>query len=96
VKFDKSGYAALGWSIVSFGLQIVENTKDARKFALSSSKFITEYMTRYAQYEKWFRRELPDEEFDRLLVEVYKTILLCLMVLDDYLQLCGPSSFSKF
>lgn len=96
VKFDKSGYAALGWSVVSFGLQIVANTNDAHKLALSSSEFVTEFMTRYAQYEKCFRGLQSDEEFDRRLVKVYKAILLYVMALDDYLRLCGPSSFPKF
>jgi hypothetical protein len=73
VKFDKSGYAALGWSIMAFGLQIIKNASDAREFVLSSSEVVTEYMTRYAQYEKWFRRETPDKEFDCRLVELTRT-----------------------
>jgi len=40
VKFDKSGYAALGWSVVSFGLQVAANAKEAREFVFSSSRVV--------------------------------------------------------
>jgi hypothetical protein len=96
VKFNKSGYAALGWSVVSVGLQVATNEKEARKLALSSSELITDFITRYAQYEKWFRRSQPDEEFDRRLVKVYKAILLYVIALDDYLRLWGLGSSSNY
>ncbi|KND94251.1 hypothetical protein TOPH_00804 [Tolypocladium ophioglossoides CBS 100239] len=88
VKFDKSGYAALGWSVVSFGLQVAENAKEAREFVFHSSEVVTGYMTRYAEYEKLFRGPLAGEEFDRCLTEVYKAILLYVMALDSYLRKC--------
>lgn len=84
VKFDKSGYAALSWSVLSFSLQVAANNKEARKCALSSSEFVTEFITRYAEYEKWFRGPQPDKEFDHRLVEVYKSILLYVIALDNY------------
>lgn len=96
VKFDKSGYATLGWSVVSFGLEVAANAKEAREFALSSSGFVTEFIIRYAQYEKWFRGPQPDEEFDRRLAKVYKAILSYVIALDDYLRLLGPGSSSEF
>jgi hypothetical protein len=86
-KFDQSGYATLGWSVVSFGLQVATNEQEARSLALSSSEFVTGFLTRYAQYEKWFRMSQPDEEFDRRLVKVYKAILLYVIALDKYLHL---------
>src|SRR6266566_7600052 len=94
VTFYKSGYAALGWSVLSFGLQVAANEKEARKCALSSSDFVMEFITRYAQYEKWFRGPQPDEEFDRRLVEAYKAILLYVVALDDYLHLGTRSVLS--
>ncbi|KAK5636078.1 hypothetical protein RRF57_011790 [Xylaria bambusicola] len=95
VQFDKSGYAALGWSVVSFGLQVTANNEDARKFALSSSEFVREYTTRYTEYETLFRGAEPDEEFDRRLVEVYKAILRYVIALDTYLRQDGLGRFSR-
>jgi hypothetical protein len=86
VKFDKSGYAALGWSVVSFGLQAAKNAKDAREFIYSSSALITGVLTRYAEYEKWCRGPEAGEEFDRRMTNVYQAILLYVMVLDDCLK----------
>jgi hypothetical protein len=85
VKFDKSGYAALGWSVVSFGLQVAKNAKDAREFIYSSSVVITRVLTRCAEYEK-FRGPEAGEEFDHLITNVYKATLLYVMALDDCLK----------
>jgi len=92
---DTSGYAALGWSVVSFGLQIAANAKEAREFAISSSEAITGYMSRYAQYEMLFRGLQTDQEFDRRVANVYKAILLYVMALDDYLQQCRAGWFPE-
>lgn len=93
VKFDKSGYAALGWSVVSFGLQVATNAKKAREFVISSSEVVTGFITRYAQYERLYRGPQPDKEFDRRVTNVYKAILLYVMTLDDYLQQRGTGLF---
>ena len=86
VQFDKSGYAALGWSVISFGLQFAANMEDARGFVFSSSEVITEVITRYAEYEQWCRGPQPDKEFDHRMTNAYKAILLYVMAVDDYLQ----------
>jgi hypothetical protein len=86
VKFDKSGYAALGWSVVSFGLQVAKNAKDAREFIYSSSALIIGVLARYAEYEKWCRGPEAGGEFDRRITNVYKATLLYLMALDDCLK----------
>jgi hypothetical protein len=96
VKFDASGYAALGWSVVSFGLEVALNAEKAREFVLSSSEVVTGFMARYMEYETWFRGQHAGEEFDRRVTSVYKAILLYVMALNDYLQQCGAGMFSKF
>ncbi|CZR64683.1 uncharacterized protein PAC_14581 [Phialocephala subalpina] len=88
VSFDKSGYAALGWSVVSFGLQVAANAGKAREFVLSSSEVVTGFMARYMEYEKYFRGQHAVGEFDRRVTKVYRAILLYVMALDDYLQQC--------
>jgi hypothetical protein len=95
VKFDRSGYAALGWSVVSFGLQVAANAKKAREFVLSSSEVITGIMSRYTEYEKWFRGLQTDKEFDRCLTNVYKATLLYVVALENYLRQCNAGSFSE-
>ncbi len=94
MKFDASGYAALGWSVVSFGLQGAANAKEARDFVFSSLEFVTEVMTRYAEYEEWCRGPHPSEEFDRRMTNVYKAVLLYVMALDQFLQQPKAGSFS--
>ena len=93
VKFDKSGYAVLGWSVVSFGLQVVVNAKKARNFVIKSSEIITQFMTRYAQYEALFRIPETEEEFDGHIVKVYSEILLYVIALNDYLKRCNLGMF---
>ncbi|KAI3324731.1 hypothetical protein HD806DRAFT_53878 [Xylariaceae sp. AK1471] len=95
VKFDKSGYAALSWSVVSFGLQVAANAEKTRDFVLSSSEVVTGLLARYIEYEKWFRGQHAGGEFDRRVMNVYKAILLYVMALDDYLQQCAAEHFVR-
>ncbi|RYO94460.1 hypothetical protein DL762_000556 [Monosporascus cannonballus] len=95
VKFDMSGYAALGWSVVSFGLKVAANAKQARQFVFDSLEVVTEIMTRYAQYETWCRGRGANIDFDRHVTNVYKAILLYVIALGDYLQQCGAGHFLR-
>jgi hypothetical protein len=95
VKFDKSGYAALGWSVVSFGLQVAANAGKAREFVCKSSEVVTGYMARYAEYEIHFRGTEADEGFDFRMKTVYKAILLYVIALHDYLRRCEAGWFSQ-
>ncbi|RYP79807.1 hypothetical protein DL769_002752 [Monosporascus sp. CRB-8-3] len=95
VKFDKSGYAALGWSVVSFGLQIAANAEQARQFVFDSLEVVTEIMARYAQYETWCRGREANRDFDRHMTNVYKAILLYIIALGDYLRQCGAEHFLR-
>lgn len=85
VAFDKSGYAALGWSVVSFGLQLATNAEDAREFVLSSAEVITRFMAKYRHYDRMFRGADVGEDFDRHLTNVYKAILRYTIALHEYL-----------
>ncbi|RYO96337.1 hypothetical protein DL765_011608 [Monosporascus sp. GIB2] len=95
VKFDMSGYAALGWSVVSFGLKVAANAKQARQFVFDSLEVVTEIMARYAQYEKWCRGRGANEDFDHHVKNVYKAILLYAIALGDYLRQCGADHFIR-
>lgn len=96
VEFDTSGYAALGWSVVSFGLKIAANEAEARAVALESSEVITFYMAKYRKYEAEFRDQDAGEDFDLLLTKVYQAILLYVVALDDYLRQGGIGLLSPF
>ena len=53
MKFDKSGYAALGWSIVSLGLQVAENAAKAREFVCKSPRIrLQKLRGRHEIYDK--------------------------------------------
>ncbi|PHH76529.1 hypothetical protein CDD82_3953 [Ophiocordyceps australis] len=85
-KFDTSGYAALGWSIATFGIQIALNAKDSRESILKGAEIVTSFMTRYAEYDKLFGKELPNKEFERLRVRSYAAMLRYIIELKDYLD----------
>ncbi|PHH64964.1 hypothetical protein CDD81_3601 [Ophiocordyceps australis] len=95
VKFDQSGYASLGWSIVTSGLRIAAQAMEAREFILQSASLITSFMTRYAAYERLYRGEFWRDQgywrdFDRHLTSVYTALLRFIVTLDDYLQEASP------
>lgn len=95
MEFDQSGYAALGWSVVSFGLQVAANAKGAQELVLSSSEVVAGFLRRYGEIEQRFRGKHAGDEFDRCLTNVYKAILLYVIELDDCLRQSGLGMFSQ-
>jgi len=93
MKLDKSGHAALVWSVVSFGLQVAANAEKASEFVCKSSEVVTGYLARYAEYEIHFRGPEADEGFDLRMKNVYKAILLYVIALHDYLRRCEAGGF---
>ena len=91
MKFDKSGYGALTWSLVSFGLETAKNTVAARKFVFSSSELVTRVLARYLGYESLYREYQAEEVFEDLIVAVYKALFEYTVALDDYLNRSGWS-----
>lgn len=79
---------------MSFGLQLAATAEEVREFVLSSSEIITRFMDRYQRYESFRSRE-TGEEFDRLLTNVYKALLLYMIALDGYLRQSGPGLSSS-
>ncbi|KAK0717679.1 hypothetical protein B0T26DRAFT_802746 [Lasiosphaeria miniovina] len=65
MKFDLSGYGALAWSVVSFGLEIAKNAKDAHSIILTSSDTIAQLRSRYTEYESLYRGEQSGWTGDR-------------------------------
>ena len=55
LKFDTSGYGAIAWSALSFGLQIDISAKEVREFVFQSSEVVAQVIARYAAYEILYR-----------------------------------------
>lgn len=52
-------------------------------------------MAKYKEYERIFRGPEAGEQFDRLLTNVYKALLLYIIALDKYLRQSGPGLSSR-
>jgi hypothetical protein len=98
MKFDTSGYGAIAWSALSFGLQIALNAKELREFVFESSESIAQLLARYAAYEILYRGSKQNlkvsKMFEDRVVELYKEILLYILSLEIYLQENGIGMFS--
>lgn len=80
---------------MSFGLRLAANAEDTREFVLSSSEVITRFMAKYTEYERSFRGSEAGKQFDHLLTNVYKALLLYMIALEKYLRQSGPGSSSR-
>lgn len=61
----------------------------------SSSEFVSNFLFRYKKYER-FRDPQGEQHFDKLLVSVYKAILIYVITLNAYLQQGSTGVFSTF
>ena len=98
MKFDTSGYGAIAWSALSFGLQIALNAKELRQFVFESSELIAQLLARYSAYELLYRGSKQNskvsEMFEDRVVELYKGILIYMLSLEVYLEENGIGMFS--
>lgn len=77
VAFDPTGHAASAWTIISLGLQIVQNDIDRVQAGLEASGLLTDTLARCAAIEACYRdKVLPDSDhLEDTIVEVYMSIL---------------------
>ena len=77
VAFDPTGHAASAWTIISLGLQIVQNDIDRVQAVLEASGLLTDTLARCAAIEACYRdRDLPgSDHLEDTIVEVYVSIL---------------------
>lgn len=77
VAFDPTGHAASAWTIISLGLQIVQNDIDRLQALLEASGTLADTLARCAAIEACYRkRDLPDSDhLEDTIVEVYVSIL---------------------
>ncbi|KAK4198529.1 hypothetical protein QBC40DRAFT_229747 [Triangularia verruculosa] len=81
IKFDVSGYGALAWSVLSFGLTLVQNDKVRMELSFDSAEFLADLLARCARTQTYYRDlsfDFPEGETERLenaMVAVYIAIL---------------------
>ena len=77
VAFDPTGYSASAWTIISLGLQIVQNNVHRLQALFEASGTLTDTLTRCAAIEASYRdKSLRDSDhLEDTLVDVYVAIL---------------------
>lgn len=77
LQFDPTGYGALAWSVVSFGLQTAINNSDIQQAAYESSDYIRGVIEEYSMYEARYM-ETPSKGQSALrscIIDVYKAVM---------------------
>ncbi len=77
VRSDPTGHASTAWTIVSFGLQLVQNDQDRLDMLFKSSAFLANLLARYANIEAHYLDQ-DIKNVDRLenaIIDVYAAIL---------------------
>ncbi|KAH8745331.1 hypothetical protein BGZ57DRAFT_238107 [Hyaloscypha finlandica] len=60
VKFDPTGYSSTAWTVISIGLQFVQNDQDRMSAVFDASALLAEILHRYANIEAHYRdQDLP-------------------------------------
>jgi hypothetical protein len=108
LAFDPTKYGALGWAVLSFGLQMAINAKEIREFTLDSCDYLVNIIARYSTYELQYSSTAhPSSTSDALkrfeegVTTVYTSILRFLGNMKEYLgqnwlrMLCGFHSCIK-
>ena len=77
VAFDPTGHASTAWTVVLFGLQLVQNDQDRIETLFKSSAFLANLLARYANIETHYLDQ-SIKDVDRLemaIIDVYVAIL---------------------
>jgi uncharacterized protein YfbU (UPF0304 family) len=92
LAFDPTKYGALGWAVLSFGLQMAINAKEIREFTLDSCDYIVNIIARYSIYELQYsgtahHSSTTDalKRFEEGVTTVYASILRFLANVKEYL-----------
>lgn len=93
LSFDPTKYGALGWAVLSFGLQMAINAREMREFTLDSCEYIINIIARYSVYELQYSGTAdPSDTTDALqkfkegVTTVYTSILQFLGKMKEYLN----------
>ncbi|KAH6632792.1 hypothetical protein F5144DRAFT_489603 [Chaetomium tenue] len=93
LAFDPTEYGALGWAVLSFGLQMAINAREMREFTLDSCEYMVNIIARYSIYELQYSGTAhPSDATDALVkfeegvTTVYTSILKFLVKMKEYLN----------
>jgi hypothetical protein len=83
LAFDPTPYGSLGWSVVSFGLDVVVEGGRIRDFILEANEYTAAIIDRYAVYDARYIPKLPEGEvrtvgmtsMEKAIIRVYGAIL---------------------
>ncbi|KAJ6088094.1 hypothetical protein N7499_004276 [Penicillium canescens] len=77
VSFDPTGQASSAWTVISFGMSIVQNRLDRRDAIFAASEFLAETLSYYALIDINYRSQNvgSDHNLDQALLRVYSAIL---------------------
>ncbi|KAJ5362407.1 hypothetical protein N7541_003251 [Penicillium brevicompactum] len=77
VSFDPTGHASSAWTVISFGMSIVQNRLDRRDAIFQSSEYLAETLAYFAIVDVKYRNQgvESDERLDQALLKVYSAIL---------------------
>jgi hypothetical protein len=77
LKFDPTGYGTIVWTVVSGGLQLLQNNADRTDAVFGSAGTMSQMLSKYAiveaQYRDWQLQE--QVAFEDRLIEVYTALL---------------------
>ncbi|KAJ6032624.1 hypothetical protein N7540_003356 [Penicillium herquei] len=77
VSFDPTGHASSAWTIISFGMSVVQNNLDRRDAIFASSEYLAENLAYYAVIDTNYRNKgvASDHYLDEALLKIYSAIL---------------------
>ncbi|KAL4757474.1 uncharacterized protein BDW70DRAFT_171367 [Aspergillus foveolatus] len=77
VSFDPTGHASSAWTVISFGMSVIQNRLDRRDAIFDSSAYLAETLSYYALVDTKYRDQGigTDKHLDHALLRVYSAIL---------------------
>ncbi|GAQ10062.1 hypothetical protein ALT_7383 [Aspergillus lentulus] len=77
VSFDPTGHASSAWTVIAFGMSIVQNTLDRRDAIFAASEYLAQKLAFYSLIDANYRNQGvgSDHELDEALRSVYSAIL---------------------
>lgn len=98
MKFDPSGYGVIVWTVVSGGLQLLQNDKDRLEAVFDSSAVLSRLLPKYAIVESQYLDWKTDKQktFEDLIIEVYAALLRYAAEVSIELGIKTGSKYIKF
>jgi hypothetical protein len=88
LAFDPTGYGALAWSVVSFGLDTANNHIEIQESLITGCDFIRSVIDEYTLYEaRYLAQSSPETSALRSrVIDVYKAVLIYTAEMRHYIE----------